>query len=293
MRPRDLAAYAFLALAWGSSFLLLLRVVAAFGWAGAVTFRALIAGAVLVAAGAFAGWRRPTGVAWTGFAVIGATTVAGQLVGLSLATPRIGTAMAAIFIAMVPLLAMAIGLAWGTERIGRRGAGGLCLGAGGVALLVGFPDAATEGEFLFGCAAALGGAAAAAFGSCYAGRRLGGFAPRAVAAGAFLSGGAMTLPLLAVAPVPRLPEAADLAALLALGAVMSALCYALHVRLVAAIGPTRAVSVEFPATAVAVAIGALVLGERLSAAQWLGGAVVVLGCALVLQPSQGSATHSQ
>ncbi|MDQ1219685.1 hypothetical protein QE432_001243 [Agrobacterium sp. SORGH_AS 745] len=41
MAPRDLAAYIFLAITWGVSFLLLLHVVAAFGWIGAVTLRSL------------------------------------------------------------------------------------------------------------------------------------------------------------------------------------------------------------------------------------------------------------
>jgi drug/metabolite transporter (DMT)-like permease len=286
MRPRDLADYVFLALAWGLSFLLLLRVVAAFGWIGAVTFRALVAAAALIVAGILAGRRLPARASWGGFAVVGATTVAGQLIGLSFATPRIGTAMAAIFIAMVPLLAMAIAQAWGIERMDRRGVAGLSLGVIGVGCLVGVPAAAPTPDFLAGCAAALAGAAAAAFGSCYAGQRLRGVSSFDVTAGAFLGGGAMTLPLLIFVPVPRLPDVADIAALLALGGVMSALCYVVYFRLVAAIGPTRAVSVEFPTTAVAVAVGAVVLGERLSPAQWLGAVVVLVGCALVLSRSK-------
>lgn len=287
MRPRDLAGYVFLALAWGLSFLLLLRVVAAFGWIGAVAFRALVAGAVLAAIGAATRRAVPPRAVWPRFAVVGATTVAGQLVGLSFATPLIGTAMAAIFIAMVPLIAMAIGHAWGIERMSGRGAAGLCLGIAGVALLVGFPAAAATGGFALGCVAALGGATAAAFGSCYASRSLRDAASFDVTAGAFLCGGAMTLPLLVAVPVPRMPGLADLAALAALGSVMSALCYVVYFRLVAAIGPARAVSVEFPSTAIAVAVGALVLGEDLSAAQWLGAGVVVCGSALVLLAPAG------
>jgi len=40
---RQVAAYLALAGIWGSSFLVLLRVVHAFGWVGAVTFRSLVA----------------------------------------------------------------------------------------------------------------------------------------------------------------------------------------------------------------------------------------------------------
>src|SRR5690606_2041798 len=46
----DTAIYAFLALAWGLSFLVQLQAVLAFGWIGAVTFRAFIAGFTLLLA---------------------------------------------------------------------------------------------------------------------------------------------------------------------------------------------------------------------------------------------------
>jgi drug/metabolite transporter (DMT)-like permease len=54
-----------------------------------------------------------------------------------------------------------------------------------------------------------------------------------------------------------------------------------------------AVSVEFLVTAIAVVIGAVFLGERLSVVQLVGGAAIVLGCSLVLEllrvPSRGRA----
>ena len=56
----------------------------------------------------------------------------------------------------------------------------------------------------------------------------------------------------------------------------------LYFRLVGAIGPTRAISVEFAVTLVAVLIGALLLGEELTAPQLLGAAIILAGCALVL-----------
>ena len=45
---------------------------------------------------------------------------------------------------------------------------------------------------------------------------------------------------------------------------------------------TAAISVEFVVTVVAVLVGAFVLDEPLTALQLCGGAVIVLGCALVL-----------
>jgi len=63
---------------------------------------------------------------------------------------------------------------------------------------------------------------------------------------------------------------------------MSALTYAIYFRLVAAIGPTRAISVEFAVTVVAVLVGALLLKEPLTPVQLFGAAIIVIGCMLVL-----------
>jgi drug/metabolite transporter (DMT)-like permease len=103
-----------------------------------------------------------------------------------------------------------------------------------------------------------------------------------VATGSFLFGGLLTLPLLLVVPVPTVPRAVDYGYLLLLGAVMSALAYVLFFRLVADLGATKAISVEFVVTAIAVLLGSLVLDERLSAVQLVGAVVIVGGCALVL-----------
>ncbi|HTQ83276.1 MAG TPA: EamA family transporter, partial [Pseudolabrys sp.] len=120
MKLKDLAAYVFLAVVWGFSFLVLLRVVEAFGWIGAVTFRSFVAAAALFAVATLTRRKLNFSVGWFPLAVVGATTVAGQLIGLSYATPRIGTAMTAIVVATIPLFSMAIGRLWGIERVTPR-----------------------------------------------------------------------------------------------------------------------------------------------------------------------------
>jgi drug/metabolite transporter (DMT)-like permease len=282
VQRRDLADYGILSVVWGVSFAVLLKVVQAFGWVGAVTFRALLAGSLLIAVGAARKRRLDFSAGWLPFAVVGATTVAGQLVGMSFATPRIGTAMAAIFVGTIPLFTMVIGLVWGLEQFTVLGGLGLALGFVGILLLVGFPAVPVTASFVIGCCASLMGAVSAAFGSNYARRHLRAVPSWDVTTGAFLSGGLLTLPLLLVVPVPTVPRPVDVGYLLLLGAVMSALAYVLYFRLVADLGATRAISVEFVVTAIAVVIGSVLLHERLSVAQLAGAVVIVSGCALVL-----------
>lgn len=282
MKPKDLASYVFLALAWGASFLVMLRVLETFGLAGTISYRSLIAALTLLALAVITRRKLRFGPQWVPFMVVGATTVAGQLLGLSYAAPRIGTAMTAILVASIPLLSMVIGRLWGLESLTSGGILGVVLGVGGIVMLVGFPAAPVDSVFMLGCLAALFGCLCAAIGSLYASRRLRGIGSWESTIGAFLSGGVMTLPLILVSPVPVAPDFGDFAYLLVLGCVMSATTYVLYFRLVSTIGATRAISVEFVVTVVAVLIGALYLGEELTALQMVGAAVIVAGCALVL-----------
>lgn len=79
-----------------------------------------------------------------------------------------------------------------------------------------------------------------------------------------------------------MPQPIDFLYLAILGGVMSATTYVVYFNLVASIGATRTISVEFVVTIVAVLVGALVLGESLSVTQVIGAAVIVVGCTLVL-----------
>ncbi|WP_420959891.1 DMT family transporter [Brucella sp. IR073] len=282
MKPRDLAIYVFLSLAWGMSFLVVLKVVAAFGFVAAVAIRALIASATLFVIARAMGRRLDFSAGWVPFFVVGATTVAGQLLGLSYATPLIGTAMAAILVASIPLFSMVISQIWGLERMRLSGLVGLILGVAGIVLLVGFPAVPMTGEFIFGCAATLAACFSAAFGSNYASHKLRHAGPWEVTIGSFLFGGLIAAPFLALVPVPGIPAPLDILYLLISACVMSATTYVLYFRLVGSIGATKAISVEFAVTIVAVLVGALLLKEPLSPLQFVGAGVIILGCMLVL-----------
>lgn len=282
MQPRDLAVYLFLAIAWGLSFLVVLHTEHAYGWVGAVSFRALFAGSTLVALSVLLGRKLRFRPVLKPLFVVGATTVVGQLAGMTYATPRIGTAMAAIFVTTIPLLSMLIGRLMGLETLTRQGVLGLLLGLAGMVMLVGFPAQAVDTDFIHGCVASIIGSLAAAYGSNHAALHLRQCDPWTVASGSFLAGGAMLLPLLVWVPIPTLPTLEDWGYLFISGSVMSATCYVLFFGLVARVGATRAISVEFVVTLVAVLVGALFLGEALSLLQALGGGVILLGCVMVL-----------
>lgn len=282
MKQRHLVTYAVLALVWGLSFMVLVHVVKAFGWAGTVSFRALTAGGALWIVAQVARRKLDFSCGWRPLAIAGFSTVVMQLAGIAYAAPKIGTAMTAIIVSAIPLFSMVVGRLAGLERLTARSILGLVMGFAGIVLLVGFPDAPLTTAFLLSCAISILGSFSAACGSLYVSTRLRDSDPWVVTIGSFLWGGVMTLPLLLFVPLPTVPGAGDFLWLLVLGLVTSALMYVLFYGLMAAIGPTRAISVEFVVTVVAVAAGTLLLGERLSALQMVGAAVIIAGCALVL-----------
>lgn len=282
MRLRDLADYLLLATIWGLSFLVLIRVVDAFGWIGAISLRCLLAGVTLYVIAKAMGRTIDLSAGLKPFAIVGATTAAGQLIGLTYATPRIGTAMASILVATIPLFSMIISQLWGLERMTMRSLAGLVLGTIGILILVGFPSEPVTGAFLFGCASALFGNFCAAFGSNYASHKLKHAGSSDITMAAFFLGGVMVLPLLIIVPVPAMPRAIDFGYLLVLSGIMSALAYVIYFRLVGRIGATRAISVEFVVPIVASTTGTVFLGERLTLAQVGAAGLIILGCAMVL-----------
>jgi drug/metabolite transporter (DMT)-like permease len=282
MSPGQLASYGYISLAWGLSFLVIVKAVAAFGEIGTTVLRCFTAAGALLLFARATGRRLVFGGGVFPYAVIGATTVAGQLLGLNFAAPRVGTAMSAIIVATIPLFSMAISRAVGFETLSAARLAGLALGVFGVVLLVGFPDAAPTPDFLIGCAVCVGACLCAASGNVFAATRMRGVGAFETTIGGCFAGGLICAPLLLLQPFPAVPRAVDFVWIVILGAAMSAATYALYFRLVAEIGPTRAVTVEFVVTAVAVLVGALWLGERLTLLQLAAAGAIALGCALVL-----------
>jgi drug/metabolite transporter (DMT)-like permease len=274
--------FSILAILWGGSFLLVLRVVDAFDWAGAVSVRALIASLSLYLLAKISNRTLDFSVGAVPFLISGTTTVAIQLIGLSFAVPRIGTAMTAILVGSIPLYSALIGRLLHIEKLTRIGYFGLALGFLGIVLLVGFPKGSTSKEYLLGILVAIIGCISAAFGSNYTKMKMTSVGAWEQVIGAFFFGGILTAPLLIFVPFQRTPTGLDWFNITALAVMCSSLCYAIYFKLVAEIGATRAISVEFLVTVVAVLIGALYLHESISLIQVLGGTLVIVGCILIL-----------
>ena len=282
MKAEISTKFAILSLLWGVSCLLLLRVVDAFDWAAAISVRSFIASGSVVLLALMIGKKLDFSIGVKHFAILGFTSVSMQLIGLSLAVPRIGTALTAILVGAIPLFSSVIGRLMKIEQIDRKGFYGLILGFIGIVFLVGFPSGQFSDQFFLGFSVCVIGCISAAYGSNYSKLKMSAAGNWEQVIGAFFFGGLFTAPILFFVPIKSGVLAMDWLYMVLLAVFCSAFCYVIYFSLVAKIGATRSISVEFLVTVVAVLVGAFYLNEVISLIQLFGALLVIIGSVLIL-----------
>jgi drug/metabolite transporter (DMT)-like permease len=248
-----------------------------------VTIGALILVPVALAQGA---WRRPQrAVLWRHWYWVVAYAVIEIIIPwalLSSAEDRLPSSTSGLLIASVPVIGAL--LAWVTrtgDRITVVRATGLALGLGGVALLAG--SGSTSGDLLAE-AEVLGTAICYAAGPMIAGRYLTAIPSITVNAACLTLAAIVYAVPAALSWPPAVPSASVLASLAALGAVCTAAGLVCYLWLVADIGAARATVVTYVNPAVAVALGALVLGEPFTARVAIAFVIILAGSVLATRP---------
>lgn len=202
----------------------------------------------------------------------------------SYAVLAIPTGLSAILNATVPLFGALVAWAWLHERPGASRGLGLALGFVGVALLAwnkaSFTPTAGAAATGWAVLACLAACVCYAVSASFTKRYLSQVKPLVLAAGSQLGATlGLALPALWLWP-GTLPSPAALGSLLAVGLLCTAFAYILFFRLIATVGPGRALTVTFVVPVFGVLYGTLLLDETLTAAMLGCGAVILLGTAL-------------
>jgi drug/metabolite transporter (DMT)-like permease len=195
---------------------------------------------------------------------------------------HIESGLAAILNAMTPIFTVLAAHAAGQERLTLRRVAGVALGFLGVAVLIGPASLGHLDPTNLAEIAVLLAAVSYAAASIW-GRRLREL-PIEVAAAGMLGGSTLLLLPLALLlehPWRITPTPASLAALAALGALSTALAYLLYFRLLRRVGPTNLALVTFLLPIVALALGAVFLGEHVEMRDLAGLALILLGLAAI------------
>ncbi|MGH6624557.1 MAG: DMT family transporter [Burkholderiaceae bacterium] len=280
MKQRDIVDLIALAALWGASFLFTRMAVPAFGAFALAELRVAVAALMLLPLLAwradFSELRRMP----KQFLLLGAVNTAIPFALFAYAALSITAGLASILNAAAPLFVALIAWVWLRDRLTSLQLIGLAIGFAGVVWLSGakaeFRPGGTGWAIVAGLVATLFyGLAANVTKRFFSGVR-----PLAIAAGSQSAAALLLAPAAVVFWPETNPSTRDWAAGIALGLFCTGLAYLLYFRLIARVGPARAVTVTFLIPAFAMLWGALFLGEPITGTMIAGCAVIIAGTAL-------------
>lgn len=285
MRAADLARLALLAAIWGASFVFIRVVAPVLGPLWTATGRVAIGGGALLLWFALTGFDARVRAHWRVYLAIGVINCALPFVLFGYAALTLPASYLVVLNSAAPLFAALGAAATGAERLTPVRLAGLAAGTAGVALVSRAGPLALDGEALAAIAASLAAALCYAIAGMVVKRHARDVPARGIAGWSQAFAFAALVPAALAAPPVAPVTAGVLANLAALGLVCSALAYLLYFRLIADLGPTRAMTVTYLMPAFGVAWGVVWLGEAVTAAMLAGAFLVVAGAVAVGRPA--------
>ena len=205
---------------------------------------------------------------------------------LSEAETRLSSSLSGLLIASVPILVAVIGrLTGGQERLTPVRWTGLLVGLAGVALLV--AGSGTRGD-ASSVAEVLGVAVCYSIGPLIAARKLSELPPLGMTAACLAFATVVYAPIAAVTWPHTMPSGTVLASLAGLAVVCTALAFVLFFALIGEVGPARASVITYVNPAVAVALGILALGERLTTTMAVAFVLILGGSVLATRTARAA-----
>lgn len=269
-----------LAAIWGASFLFMRVATPEFGAIPLIALRVGIAALILAPV-----LRIPDAVTqirsklWPLF-VVGVTNSAIPFCLLAWSTLYVNAGLDSVLNATTPLWAALIAATAYRASIGRGQATGLLLGLVGVVVLVWDTLEAGTRNTPLAIGAALLATLLYGFAVNYSKRHLAGIRPLVVAFGSQCCASLVLVPLAWFFWPQHSASPSTWVCVAALGIVCTGFAYVLFFRLVENVGASYAASVTFVIPIFGVLWGAVFLGEKISPAMIVGGAIILLGTAL-------------
>lgn len=282
MRAQDLARLVTLAALWGGSYLFMRFAVPYFGPVALIEVRVIVAGLALVlfvrATGGNIGWREHG----RGYLFVGAIGIALPFVLIAQGLTVVDASTAAILNALSPLFATVVAALWIHERVTASKAAGIALCLAGTVVLVGWTPSPMTTRQLVAAGSCVLATALYGYTIVFTKVKLQGARPMSSAAGTMVVAALVLLPF---TPLHRdhaaIPATAWLAAL-GLALLSTSAAFILYYRLIADVGPVKAITVTLLVPVFGMLWGVLLLGEPLTPGRLAGGAIILSGCSLIL-----------
>lgn len=274
---RGLGLFVALSVIWGIPYLLIKVAVASVSPPDLVFARTAIGAVLLVPVAAWRGELRPVVARWRPLIVYSLVELIVPWVLLADAERRLSSSLSGLLVSAVPLVGAVIALGSpGRDRLSTTNVAGLGLGLAGVGVLLGF----TVGSSDLGSVGIVGVTVIGyAVGPAVMARRLGDLPPLGVAAVSVGLCAVVYAPWALTHPPHRVPfHVAE--SIVVLGVVCTAVAFVTFFALIAEIGAVRATVITYLNPAVAVALGATVLGEAVTWATAVGFLMILSGAYL-------------
>jgi drug/metabolite transporter (DMT)-like permease len=287
MAPSDIARLLVLAGLWGGSFVFIRVAVAELPPLWLAFFRVAIAFAALFAVSAVQRTVPTFRTHWREYLAIGAINSALPFALYAFAEQYVTASTAAILNATSPFFSALVAAAWLKEPLNARQIAGMSLGLGGVVWLVGWHAEALGGMGAVALLACLGAALCYAVGGVYTKLRMNAVPSATIALYSQLGAAILLAPPAAMAPLSA-PTMLVLINVLALALISTAYAYRLYFRLIANVGPTRALTVTFLIPLFGVLWGMAFLHEPLESPMIFGGLLILAGTWVTTRGPAGS-----
>jgi len=290
MRGRDLTDLLVLAAVWGASFLFIRMAVGEFGPFALIELRVGVGALSLLPFVFLAGKGLQIVKHWKVLVVSGTLNAALPFTFYAYAAQVLGAGYLSVINAVTPAWVAVIAWVWFRDRLPRLSIAGLLVGFAGIVVLVWdklFLNVAststdTDAAQLLGTLAALCAPVCYGVAANHAKRFLTGVDPIVNAAGSMTGAAVVLLPFAIYTWPPTAVSFQAWAATMLLAVLCTGLAYIMFFRLLASVGPTKAVTVTFLVPVFGVFWGAFLLHEPLTMQIMAGAAIVLAGSALVI-----------
>ncbi len=288
MTPSVNAELLLLAAIWGASFMFMRVGAPEFGPILFTTLRAATGAIFLFSCLAIFKETKALKSHWRHIFVVGAlnTAIPFALFGYAILTLSAGTT--SVLNATTPMFGAVVGYIWLKDKLGITAIFGLLLGFIGVYLLVSenlhmdtnVVGHDTDNSALLPTLAAMLAALCYGVSANYTKKYLTGIKPLALAAGSQITATAMLLPLSLFFLPDAMPSVNAIWSVLLIGIICTGVAYIIFFRLIAQLGPAKAISVTYLIPAFGMLWGGLFLDESISVMMIIGSCVILLGVAL-------------
>ena len=222
---------------------------------------------------------------WRQYLIIGVVNSTIPFVLFALAALHLPASYLAIFNSTTPLFTALLAVPFLGERMTIAKTAGLFAGVCGVALVSKAGPVVPDAWFGAAVAACLGAAVCYGVSSVYMKKRAAGAKPLAIAGWSQIFAGLVLLPFVPFAPPSGPVTPLIVANTLGLALICSSIAYVLYYRLIADVGPTRALTVAFLIPVFGMLWSALFLDETITLPMIAGCALVIGGATAVLRPA--------